>query len=78
MSEYIGQLWGGPQHGNLVSATVKKFRYSATQLMYLDGPRERPVEIQVEGSYRWNADKGVFDWEGPGADGGTMERLRLR
>lgn len=78
MREYQGQLWGGPGHGNIVSATVKRVRYQSWTQMWLDGREGHIDNTKVKGEYIWNPKEGRFDWKGPGADGDTLERLRLR
>jgi hypothetical protein len=74
--EFQGQLWGGPEHGNIVSTTVEHFRYEATTWMWLDGGYKAPSINEVSGTYKWNPEMSRFDWDGPGADGDTLERLR--
>lgn len=80
--EYSAQCWGGPEHGNLISATVKEWRYYQVTYMSLDGPTEKAAETLVVGSYVYrlhtvNGQEGyMWMWQGPGADGDTMERLR--
>jgi hypothetical protein len=84
--EYTAQCWGGPDHGNLVSSRFSQWRYSQTSEMWLDGPKEPPTKVFVRGTYKYDyqedLDGGngahVWRWEGPGADGDTIERLRLR
>jgi len=73
-----GHLWGGPDHGNLVSTTVDRFRCIRTITMHLDGGYKTPSVTEIDGVYIWNPEKSRFDWEGPGASGDTIERLRLQ
>jgi hypothetical protein len=62
--EFTGQLMGGPDHGNLVTATVERFEHHASYWSWLDGPGQGPSEIvAVRGWYRWDAEGGVFRWE---------------
>jgi len=75
--EYQGQLWGGPEHGNVVSATVERFRCDQYTLLFLDGNHEEPSRTRTSGWYEWHDDQQRFNWDGPGADGDTLERLRL-
>jgi hypothetical protein len=84
--EYTAQCWGGPEHGNLVSSKFSEWSYLQTTAMRLDGPGKPSTRTFVRGTYVYtfqeNLDGGngahVWRWEGPGADGDTIERLRLR
>lgn len=76
--EYAGQLWGGPEHGNLVSSIVEKVYYESWTALWLDGAEAHPARTKVNGTYDWNVEENRFDWNGPGADGDTLERLRVK
>ena len=75
--QFNGQLWGGPDHGNLVSATVARIMYRREDWLYLDGDKGNPSVNKVAGAYVWSEERGLFLWEGPGADGDTIERMRV-
>jgi hypothetical protein len=75
-SEYIAQCWGGPEHGNLIGATVTNWPYYQHTNMYLDGPFNNPINIVVRGRYELNKESTLWRWVGPGADGDTIERMR--
>lgn len=77
MSEITGQCWGGPEHGNLVSASVSDFSYLRVSNMWLDGDGGEVRQMEIKGTYRWDKERCLFMWFGPGADGDTIERLRL-
>jgi hypothetical protein len=73
-----GQLWGGPGHGEPVSAEVPVFRCEVERKLWLDGGYRPPSVMEISGVYSWNPQQQRFDWKGPGADGDTIERLRLQ
>jgi hypothetical protein len=82
---FVAQCWGGPEHGNLVEATVKEWEYIISTTMYTDGPGQPPTQSKTIGWYKlvpyvfaYNKGKEtmVWNWIGPGADGETMERVR--
>lgn len=75
--KYQGQLWGGPQHGNIISSSVARVMFRREDWMYADGDKGNPYVTGVGGAYVWDAEAGRYNWEGPGADGDTIERLRL-
>lgn len=80
--EFAAQCWGGPMHGEPVSAKTRVWLYHSTTLMFLDGDEE-PAIVRVFGRYIYDEREAdhrapVFMWDGPGADGDTMERLRRR
>jgi hypothetical protein len=62
MTEYTGQLVGGPDDGNLITATVPDFRCEVVYRQWLDGP-DRPVsETIVRGTYVWDESASTFRW----------------
>lgn len=70
-------MWGGPGHGNVVSSSEDSFAYHELTMMWLDGPTRAPSENLCTGYYRWSHHRRMYIWDGPGADGDTIERLRL-
>ena len=75
--KYQGQLWGGPQHGDLISSNVESVIFRQEIWMWPDGTQKNPTLIKRIGNYVWSYQDARFNWEGPGADGDTIERLRL-
>ena len=65
MTEYTGQLIGGPDDGNLITATVPEFGFEVTYRHWLDGPIRPPSEQTIRGRYVW--DGYVFRWAGGSA-----------
>lgn len=84
--EYTAQCWGGPEHGNLISSREESWGYKETVEMMLDGPTGPAIRNVTVGKYVYKFREGldggagayVWEWFGPGADGDTIERLRLR
>lgn len=74
--EYTAQCWGGPEHGNLVSAKSRSWTYVQISQMFLDGIRKPPSVSSVLGMYCLDYEKDLWIWKGPGADGDTIERIR--
>lgn len=80
--EYSAQCWGGPEHGNLISATVKEWSYTQIVWMGLDGENGRKSRTVLRGKYAYELhtlhgrEGYMWMWHGPGADGDTMERIR--
>lgn len=72
------QLWGGPEHGNVVSSEQERFVFRREDWMWLDGEEKNPSVTKTIGHYVWSEERGLYLWEGPGADGDTIERLRLQ
>jgi hypothetical protein len=64
---FTGQCIGGPDDGNLISASVKDVHFSVTYRRQLDGPDMRKIsEETIYGVYRWQDSgftKGTFQWE---------------
>lgn len=65
ISEYTGQLMGGPEDGNLVTSSVTRIPVSHTSTLWLDGKNDTkiPIEQKTEGTYIWNENEGHFKWE---------------
>ncbi len=64
LSEYTGQLIGGPDDGNPVTASTKEIPAVSTTELWLDGKEEgkTPVLILWKGVYLWN-EAGYFTWK---------------
>lgn len=61
-NEYIGQLMGGPDDGNMVSATTREIRCEVLYRHWLDGPGSDSSELIVRGIYTWDGEAGCFRW----------------
>lgn len=64
-TEYTGQCIGGPDDGNLISATTTVVPFEATYRHALDGDASVPenwTEQVVRGTYEWDASRGIFRW----------------
>ena len=69
MTEYTGQCIGGPDDGNLISATTTVVPFEVTYRHALDGDTSVPeswTELTVRGTYVWDADRGIFRWKPTG------------
>lgn len=62
MTEYTGQLIGGPDEGNLITATVPEVPFEVTYRHWLDGADKPVCETTIRGTYAW--DGRVFRWVG--------------
>lgn len=76
--KYQGQLWGGPDHGDIISANESRVVFRREDWMWPDGQQKNPTVTKTIGAYVWSEEHRRFNWEGPGADGDTMERIRKR
>lgn len=70
-------------HGEPVSACVTEWSFVQTQELMLDGPVGPATRTVTRGKYVFAVDLEKdraerWVWHGPGADGDTIERLRLR
>jgi len=65
LKEFTGQLIGGPDDGNYVTASTARIPVTHTIKMWLDGKEEgKTVSISVtEGVYLWQADNHTFKWD---------------
>jgi hypothetical protein len=63
VTEYTGQLVGGPDEGNLISSTVERVPFQCRYTYWSDGPAKMPSSFTVHGDYVWNEDDGVFEWK---------------
>lgn len=64
-TEYTGQCIGGPDDGNLISATTTVVPFEAIYRHALDGDTSVPESWTVQtvrGTYEWDADRGIFRW----------------
>lgn len=63
--EYTAQCVGGPDDGNLVTATVPKWELVVTYQRHLDGHEVVPMDVQIiRGEYVWTTTEHgpVFEW----------------
>lgn len=78
--EFTAQCWGGPEHGNLISSTQRSWTYMQITRMFLDDDPRMVTENIMAGKYVYdhhpNGGQPMWRWEGPGADGDTIERIR--
>lgn len=68
-------------HGEPVSASVQEWAYVERRETWLDGATGPATRTTLHGKYVLDVDLELGNrwvWEGPGADGDTIERLRLR
>jgi hypothetical protein len=65
MEEFTGQLIGGPDDGNFVSASTEKITVVSTTELWLDGEgADKSVSIVVtKGEYQWQATSSIFVWK---------------
>jgi uncharacterized protein (DUF2249 family) len=63
--EYTGQLMGGPDDGNLITASVSEFPAKDTLELWLDGLDKSVTVFETTGKYVWeNTEKGYcFVWK---------------
>lgn len=62
MRVYKGQLVGGPDGGNSVSASVPRIRTQSTTTLWLDGEDKSPSTVIQTGSYYWSEKLKHFKW----------------
>lgn len=63
--EYTGQLFGGPDDGNWITASVDVFPVTSVTQLWLDGigqGKEASV-VTIKGVYIWDNDKKYFTWK---------------
>lgn len=63
MTEYTGQLIGGPDDGNLITATTRRIVFHMVQVMWPDGPSGLATYLISRGEYIWDPEKGCFNWK---------------
>ena len=63
-NEITGQLIGGPDDGNMVTATVEDIAIVSTNVLWLDGKGDGKIATIVEtrGNYVWQHSGGYFMW----------------
>lgn len=60
MTEYHGQLIGGPDNGNVITSTVEKVPATGTKELWPDGPEGESRIFINKGMYVWNGEH--FYW----------------
>jgi hypothetical protein len=65
ITEYTGQLIGGPDHGNFVTASVDRIKCRDTLVLWLDGENSSPSTEITDGTYIWQPNEPIphFKWE---------------
>lgn len=63
MTEYTGQLIGGPDNGNLITATTETVPVTYTFTYWPDGKEKPSVTVTIDGTYVWFRSLGYFHWE---------------
>ena len=65
MQEYTGQLLGGPDNGNFVTASLPEIAVVSTTELWLDGVGEGKTIniIIIKGRYIWKENSGRFVWK---------------
>lgn len=68
LDEYTGQLIGGPDNGNLVTASKERIPVTSTTELWLDGEGSESTYLLVDkGEYVWQHEERYFKWvEGKG------------
>lgn len=62
-TEYTGQLIGGPDDGNYVTATRPLIVIKFVTTMWLDGLSHAPQRFTITGEYVWNDAEAIFEWK---------------
>ncbi len=62
LTEFTGQLIGGPNDGNLVTSSVAEIACEEVMNLYLDGPDNPPHNVGCKGKYVWQEGKNYFKW----------------
>lgn len=64
MKEYEGQLVGGPDDGDLVTASTNIITVISTTELWLDGTKEGAAVTVItdKGAYVWQPVEGTFSW----------------
>lgn len=74
--EYTGELVGGPDGGNRVSASTSRIKTETSTEMWLDG-EHKPSSIVVQtGSYYWNENLKLFKWQAESIDFYSKKQLQ--
>lgn len=74
MAEYTGQLIGGPDDGNLITATVEIVPFRCEYVYNLDGLDGPATFHRVVGEYIWDATNGFFRWKLYGSFTGQLDQ----
>ncbi len=61
--QFTGQMIGGPDDGNMVTASVRSVQTSQITTHRLDGPDGNIVIVTVEGTYEWDETTRYFRWK---------------
>ena len=55
---------GGPDDGNLITATTTIVHFISTNWSWVDGFDTQPTTTDlIKGTYVWNPKRGVFEWQ---------------
>jgi hypothetical protein len=73
VAEYTGQLIGGPDDGNLVTATVEVVPFRCEYVHHLDGLDGPATFCRVVGEYIWDVTSHSFKWKLYGSSAGRIE-----
>jgi hypothetical protein len=63
ITEYTGQLVGGPNEGNMVTSSVKEIPFADMIRLWLDGIDKEPTCVVTNGTYIWSDEDGCFNWK---------------
>lgn len=73
--EYTGQVKDGPETGNLISASVSRWRYEMNVKMYVDGETGIPSDQVIRGWYVWDKSNGAWVFDSDGRFGNDVEAI---
>lgn len=62
MPDYTGQLIGGPDDGNVITANTHRVHFEQQTWHWLEGQFNMPSVNRVTGVYVWDIYRGVFVW----------------
>ena len=62
MEEYTGRLHGGPDGGNLITASKEMIPVKSIVEMWPDGLGKDSFIVETKGFYRWDDLKRYFTW----------------
>jgi len=63
MKEFTGQLIGGPDDGNFVTASKSVVAVTSTVELALDGVNADISIVVTQGNYVWNPESKYFEWK---------------
>lgn len=63
LTEYTGQLFGGPDDGNILTTSVEVVPAVSTVMMWLDGEDKDATIVITKGQYVWDSRKHYFIWK---------------